>query len=154
MMSLVDVLREDLKKAMRARDEHRKAALRMALTNIQLAEVDAKSPLSDADIVQLIRREVRRREDALEMMKQAGREDLVADETYEIEILQAYLPELLSEEQVGEVVREVIAEIGASSPADMGQVMKTIMPRVKGKADGRMVNQIVRRLLADKQTST
>ena len=133
---------------MRARDEQRKLALRMALSAVQLAEVEQRSDLDDAAIAEIIRKEVRRREDALEMARQAGRVDIVADDEAQIAILRSYLPQPLAEEDLKIIAQEVITEIQATSPADMGKVMKSLMPRVQGKADGRMVSQIVRDLLS------
>lgn len=147
-MSLQDRLRSDLKDAMRARDAHRKSALRMVLTGIQLAEVDAGHELDDVDIVELIRKEVKRREEALELMRDAGRDDLVEDEVTEVEILKAYLPKQMSEDEIRDLAQEVIEDVNAESMSDLGAVMGTIMPRVKGKAEGRTVNRIVRELLA------
>ncbi len=133
---------------MRARDERRKAVLRMALTAVQLAEVEARSELNDEGVVSAIRKEVRRREDALEMIRQSGRADMVAEDEAQLEILRSYLPQLLTAEEVTAIAREIVAEAGAASPADVGKVMKLLMPRVQGKADGRMVSQVVRDLLA------
>jgi len=147
-MGLEERLRRDLKDAMRARDSHRKSALRMVLTGIQLAEVEAGQDLEDEDIVVLIRKEVKRREEALEMMREAGRDDLVEDEVKEVEILQAYLPKQMSEDEIRDLAQNVIDEVGAESPSDLGRVMGAIMPRVRGKAEGRTVNRIVRELLA------
>lgn len=147
-MGLEDRLRRDLKDAMRAQDSHRKSALRMVLTNIQLADVAAGHELEDSDIVELIRKEVKRREEALDMMREAGRKDLVEGEVIEIEILKDYLPKQMNEGEIRELAREVIEEVDAESPSDLGVVMGTIMPRVKGKAEGRTVNRIVRELLA------
>jgi hypothetical protein len=147
-MSLQDRLRSDLKDAMRARDSHRKSALRMVLTGIQLAEVEAGHELEDVDIVELIRKEVKRREEALELMRDAGRDDLVEGEVTEVDILKAYLPKQMSEDEIRELAQEVIADVNAESMSDLGAVMGTIMPRVKGKAEGRTVNRIVRELLA------
>jgi hypothetical protein len=147
-MGLEEQLRRDLKDAMRARDSHRKSALRMVLTGIQLAEVEAGQDLEDEDIVVLIRKEVKRREEALEMMRDAGRDDLVEDEVKEVEILQAYLPKQMSEDEIRDLAKDVIEEVGAESPSDLGRVMGAIMPRVRGKAEGRTVNRIVRELLA------
>ena len=147
-MSLKGQLQHDLQDAMRARDEQRKLALRMALSAVQLAEVEQRDDLDDDAIAEIIRKEVRRREDALEMAHQAGRTDIVADDEVQIAILRSYLPQPLTEEALKAVVREVMAEVQASSPADMGKVMKLIMPRVQGKADGRMVSQVVRDLLS------
>lgn len=147
-MSLRDRLRADLKDAMRAQDAHRKAAIRMVLTNIQLVESESPHTLEDSEIVELIRKEVKRREEAIEMMRTAGREDLVAEEVVELDILQAYLPALMTEDEIREVAQSVIEEAGASSMADMGRVMGALMPRVRGRADGRTVNEIVRALLS------
>jgi len=147
-VGLKEQLQHDLQDAMRARDEQRKLALRMALSAVQLAEVEQRSDLDDAAIAEIIRKEVRRREDALEMARQAGRVDIVADDEAQIAILRSYLPQPLAEEDLKIIAQEVITEIQATSPADMGKVMKSLMPRVQGKADGRMVSQIVRDLLS------
>jgi len=147
-MSLKEHLQRDLQDAMRARDEQRKLALRMALTAVQLAEVEQRGTLDDAAIVEVIRKEVRRREDALEMVRQAGRVDTIAEDEAQLAILRSYLPQPLPAEALTEIVRDAIAEAQAVSPADMGKVMKLIMPRVQGKADGRLVSQVVRELLS------
>jgi len=147
-MGLKEQLQRDLQDAMRARDEQRKLALRMALTAVQLAEVEQRSELDDAAIAEVIRKEVRRREDALEMLRQAGRTETVAEDETQVAILRSYLPQSLTAEELAVIAREVIAEVQAASPADMGKVMKLIMPRVQGKADGRMVSQVVRNLLS------
>lgn len=147
-MGLKEQLQHDLQAAMRARDEQRKLALRMALSAVQLAEVEQRGDLDDDAIAEIIRKEVRRREDALEMARQAGRVDIVADDEAQIAILRSYLPKPLTEEELKVTAREVIAEVQAASPADLGKVMKLIMPRVQGKADGRMVSQVVRDLLS------
>jgi hypothetical protein len=120
----------------------------MVLTGIQLAEVETGGELEDEDIVILIRKEVKRREEALDMMRDAGRDELIEDEVTEIEILQAYLPEEMSEDEIRALAQDVIQEVDAESPADLGVVMGAIMPRVRGKAEGRIVNRIVRELLA------
>ena len=147
-MSLIERLRDDLKDAMRARDAQRKSALRMVLTEIQLAEVESSEPLSDDDVVVVIRKEVKRREDAVEMMREAGRQELVKAETRELEILRAYLPQMMSEAEITELVERVVDEMGADSMRDMGRVMGAVMPQVKGRADGRLVNQVVRKHLS------
>ncbi len=147
-MNLKAQLQQDLREAMRARDTRRKAVLRMALSAIQLAEVAQGSDLDEAATVDVLRREVRRREDALDMIRKAGRDDLIADEETELAILKAYLPQLLSADEVSEVARQAIAEVGATSPADMGKVMKVLMPQLKGKADGRTISRVVRELLS------
>lgn len=148
MTTLQEQLREDLKDAMRARDDQRKSALRMVLTEVQLADAEASASLDDEDVVQIIRKEVRRREEAIEMMRDAGREDLVDDEVAQLDILKSYLPAMMTEDEIRELAQEVIDEVEAASMRDMGRVMGEIMPRVKGRADGRVVNQVVRDLLS------
>jgi hypothetical protein len=146
-MSLREQLQSDLQDAIRARDERRKAALRMVLLNVQMAEVE-EGALPDEEIVVLIQKEVKRREEALVMIREAGREDLLETDIAEIEILKAYLPEPLSREAIVDRAKVVIAEVGAESPRDMGQVMGVLMPQLRGKADGRLVSTVVRELLS------
>ncbi len=146
-MNLRERLQRDLQEAIRARDERRKAALRMVLLAVQMAEAEGRT-LDDAAIIALIRKEVKKREEALEMIRRAGRDDLVAADSAELEVLRAYLPALMDDEAITEAARKAIAEVGAVSPADMGKVMRLLMPQLRGKADGRRVNQIVRQLLA------
>lgn len=133
---------------MLARDTQRKSALRMILASIQYAEVEGTDELSDEDVVALIAKEIRRREEALEMIQDAGRSDLATEETAELEILKAYMPKQLTLDDIKELAAAVISQVGATSPSDLGQVMKYLMPQVKGKADGRTVNQVVRDLLS------
>ncbi|MGC9357502.1 MAG: GatB/YqeY domain-containing protein [Anaerolineae bacterium] len=146
-MTLRDQLQRDLQEAMRARDERRKAALRMVLLNVQLAEAEG-ADLDDEDVLGLIQGEVKRLEEAYEMKQEAGREELAAVDAAEIEILREYLPEPLSREEIAERARAVIDEVGATSPAEMGKVMGRLMPQVRNRADGRTVSQIVRELLS------
>lgn len=147
-MDLKEQLRHDLTAAMRARDTRRKSVLRMVLSAIQLAEVEKKGDLSDEDVIVVIRKEVRRREDALKMIRQAGRTAMVADEETELEILRAYLPQLMDADAVRSLAQRVISEVQATSLADFGKVMKVLMPQARGKADGRMVSETVRALLS------
>ena len=148
-MALQAQLQQDLQDAMRAQDTPRKLALRMVRTQIQLAEVDKKDTLTDAEVVDIIRKEVRRREDALEMVKQAGRDEMAAEDIVQLDILRQYLPQLLNVDEITTLAKAAIAEVGATSTSDIGQVMRVLMPRVKGKADGRLVNQTVRQLLSN-----
>ncbi len=146
-MGLKQRLQQDLQEAMRLRDETRKSALRMALSSLQLAEVE-KGDLDDNAIVAILQREVKSHEEALDFAHQGAREDLVVQEMEMLKILRAYLPQSLSEEEVRTLVREAIAASGATSPADLGKVMKVLMPQVKGRADGQWVSQVVRELLS------
>jgi len=147
-MGLKERLQEDLKAAMRAGDEPRKTAIRMALLAIRMAEVEAARPLQEEEIVRVLQNEVKRRREALEELEKAHRPDRLAAERAELEVLLSYLPQPLTREEIEAMAREVIAEIGASSPAQLGEVMKRLMPRVRGRADGREVQEIVRRLLS------
>jgi len=140
-------LSEDLKDAMRAKDELRKRTLRMALAEIKNAEVDKNAALDESGILAILQKEVKSRFETLEGAEKAGREDLVAEAKAEIVVLEEYLPQGLSPEELEDIIRDTIAEVGATSPREMGQVMQAVMPKVRGRADGKEVNQIVRRLL-------
>ena len=146
-MSIHDQLMDDLKAALRDHDELRKTTIRMALAALKNARVDKNADLTDEEMVAVLNKEVKQRRDAIVEYERGARDDLVARELAEIEILNPYLPRMLDEKEISELAREVIAETGASSLKEIGQVMRTLMPRVKGKADGRLVNQVVKRLL-------
>ncbi|MHB1319800.1 MAG: GatB/YqeY domain-containing protein [Anaerolineae bacterium] len=146
-MSLEDQLHDDLRAAMRAQDAPRKSAIRMVLAEIQLSLVGKPDGLDDNDILELIRKEVKRREEAVELMRSAGRHDLVSGELVELGILKGYLPMQLGDGEIREIAQAVVAQLGASSPRDVGRVMAVLMPQVAGRADGRLVNQVVRDLL-------
>ena len=148
-MSLKEQLTEDMKAAMRAKDEgkQRLGVIRLVRGAIRQVEIDSKKELGDDDVVAIISKEVKQRRDSIEEFKKGGREDLVAQNEAEIAILMAYLPEQLGEAEVRELVKAAITESGAASPKDMGKVMKVLMPKVKGKADGKLVNNLVKELL-------
>ena len=147
-MSLKQQLRKDLKEALRARDESRKSVIRMALAAIVYAEVEHGGELDDADVVAVLQKEARQRRDTVAELRQADRPGLLADEEAELEILERYLPRLLSREEIAEEACEVIAEVGATGMGQMGPVMRQMMSRLKGRADGRVVNEVVRELLS------
>jgi uncharacterized protein YqeY len=147
-MNFKQRLQKDLTSAIRDRDERRKSALRMVLAAIQYVEVGESEDLSDEDTLDILAKEVRRREDAIKLMQDAGRTDLVNEEVAQLDILKAYLPQQLSVEEITELAQAVITQVGATSVSDLGSVMKNLMPQVKGKADGRTVNQVVRKLLS------
>lgn len=149
-MNLYDQLTTDLKTALRKQDEVRKSAIRMALSALQYARVAKNADLTDEEMLAALQKEVKQRQEAIVEFKRGGRDDLVAREVAEIEILEPYLPKMLSREEIADAARAVIAEIGASSPKQMGQVMRVLMPRVHGQADGRLVNEVVGELLSGK----
>ncbi|MCX7855364.1 MAG: GatB/YqeY domain-containing protein [Anaerolineae bacterium] len=146
-MGLKDHLQQDLKEALRNRDERRKAVIRMALAAIQLAEADHGGELDEPSLIAVLQKEVKRRQETIEELRGTSRADRLADEEAELAILESYLPRMLSREEIAAEARAVIAQVGATGPRDMGAVMQALMPRMKGRADGRLVNEVVRELL-------
>jgi hypothetical protein len=119
--------------------------LKAALKNL---EIDKKAPLAEEEILGVITKQVKQLKDSMEEFERGGRQDLVAKAQAEVEILSGYLPQQMSEAEVRDLVKQVIAEVGAQSPKDMGKVMGQLVPRTKGRADGKLVNQIVKELLS------
>jgi uncharacterized protein YqeY len=147
-MDLQQQLMADLKTGLREHDEVRKSAIRMAIAALKNARVAKNADLTEDEMVAALAQEVKQRRNAMAEFAKAGRDDLVTSESAELAVLEAYLPEALTEQEITELARQIIAETGASSPKQMGQVMSVLMPRVRGRADGRQVSQIVRELLA------
>jgi uncharacterized protein YqeY len=142
-----DTLQAELQAAIRSGDTRRKDTLRLALSAIKLAEVEKRGPLDEGGILAVLQKEAKVRHEAISDAKKAGREDLL-DELYAgLEILETYLPQQLSEEELTQLAQEAIENTDASTPKEMGQVMKVLMPRVQGRADGKVVSNIVRSLL-------
>lgn len=146
-MGLKDSIDGDLKAAMKARDELRLSAVRMLKAAVKNKEIEKGSPLTDEDVFGVIASMIKQRKDSVEQYSRGGRADLAEREEAEIKVLQGYLPEQLSAEEVAKIIKDAIAEAGASSARDMGKVMKLVMPRVKGRADGKLVNEKVKELL-------
>ena len=142
-MTLAEKVKEDLAAAMRAGERDRVGRLRLVLSELQKAAKDGND-----DEVAILRRERKRRLDAAGQFREAGRDDLVASEEAEAELIGAYLPAELSDEELKALVAEAVSEAGASSPKDMGAVMKVLMPKVDGRADGRRVSAAVKEILA------
>jgi uncharacterized protein YqeY len=149
-MNVYDQLMADLKTALREQDKLRKGTIRMALSALKYARVAKNADLTDEEMFAVLQKEVKQRQEAIVEFKRGGRDDLAAQESAEIGILEPYLPKMLSREEIAEVARAAIAEVGASSPKQMGQVMRVLMPRVHGQADGRLVNEVVKELLSGK----
>ncbi len=147
-MSLKDKILQDMKEAMKARDQLRLSTLRLLVSEIKNKEIDAKGELKDEDILAIIQKAVKQRQDSIAQYEKGGRQDLADKEKAELEILKAYLPEELSREEILEIIDQAIAATGASSPKEMGKVMREVMPKVKGRADGKVVNELVRKRLA------
>jgi uncharacterized protein YqeY len=147
-MALIGEIEDELKDAMRARDSERRDALRLILNALKHSEKDMQRPLTEDEELQVLQRERKRRVEAAEAFRSGGREEQAEAEERELAILEEFMPEPLSEEQIEEIVDDVIAEVGATSMADLGRVMADVMPQVAGRADGSQVSQIVREKLA------
>ena len=148
-MSLKDLLTEDMKQAMKDKEagKLRLSVIRMVRAAIKNVEIDTKAELAEEDVIAIVAKEVKMRRDSMEEFKKGQRDDLVAQLEQEIEVLLPYLPQQLTEAEVREIVTEAVAIAGATSSKDMGKVMAVLMPKVKGRADGKLVNNIVRELL-------
>ncbi len=146
-MSLIARLEGELTEAMRARDDARRDALRLILNALRAAEKELQRPLTESEELQVLQRERKRRLEAAEAYRGGGRVDLAESEEREAAIIASYLPEQLSDEDLGAIVGDAVAESGASSPKEMGKVMSMVMPRVQGRADGKRVSAVVKELL-------
>ena len=152
-MGLREQLMDDLKEAMREKDETRKRAIRSVLAALKKAETELDADgqrvsLDDDAILRIIAKQAKERQESIDAFRSGGRDDLVVQEEADLVVLQGYLPRQMSLDEIEVEVRQVIAEVGATGPQDMGKVMKPLMARLKGRADGRLANQIVRELLA------
>ncbi len=147
-MTLQERIDADLKGAMRAKEAGKLSVLRGLKSALKYAEIEkADAGLDDSAAVQVIRKQVKQRQDSIESFEKGGRPDLAAKEKEELEILNAYLPKGLSAEELSALVRETIAEVGATSKAQMGAVMKALQPKVAGRADGKSLSAEVQKQL-------
>ncbi len=147
-MGLQEGLLADMQTAMRQGDVARRDTIRMLRAAIHNAEIELQREVTDAEVLQIIARQVKQRNESIELFRQGGREDLVAAEEAQKAILEEYLPDQLSEQEIEEAVQEIVTELGASDMRQMGAVMREAMQRLQGRADGRVVNQIVRDILS------
>jgi uncharacterized protein YqeY len=146
---LTDRIAADMKDAMRAKDAARLSTLRMLKSAIEYHKIEKKQEqLTDTDVIAVIKKQIKQRQDSIDGFEKGGRADLVEKEKAELAVLKSYLPEELSQAQVEEVVKAVIAEVGATTRADMGKVMKAVQAKVAGRADNRLVSQLVSASLA------
>ncbi|MFO7583332.1 MAG: GatB/YqeY domain-containing protein [Anaerolineales bacterium] len=142
-------LNQALKDAMKSGDDTRRTTVRMVLAAIKQVEVDKRIELDEAAVLAILQKEVKSRREALEEAQKANRQDLASAAQAEIDILNTFLPQAMSAEELRELARQAIAETGASNPADMGKVMKAIMPKVAGRAPGDQVSAAVKELLIE-----
>ena len=147
-MSLIATIEAQLKDAMRARDELRTGTLRLTLAALRSSEKELGRPLKDDEELQVLQRERKRRTEAAEAFRDAGREEQASQEERELEVIEEFMPEPLGEEELERIVDDAIAENGATSLRDLGRVMADVMPQVAGRADGSTVSSLVREKLA------
>ncbi len=146
-MPLKETLAEDLKESMKSKDKVKKNVITMVRAAIKQREVDERIELSDAEIIDIMAKQVKQKKDSIEEFQKGNRLDLVDLTNEEIKILLNYLPPQLSEEELEQIVKDAIEETQAQTKKDLGKLMAVIMPKVKGKADGKQINQIVARYL-------
>ena len=150
-MTLSEKLGEDLKAAMKGKDEPRVRVLRLLKTRVKEASVAKREDLTDDEVIKVVITETKKRKEAIELFEQGGRGDLASREKEEMDILQTYMPPQLTEDEVRAFVKEAIEEVGALDPRDMGKVMKVLMPRIVGRSEGSFASRTVKELLAQKK---
>ena len=148
MSTLIDRMEEDLTAAMKARDTERRDTIRLLLNALRTAEKELQRPLSDDEELQVLQRERKRRQEAADAFADAGRDEQAEKEERELDVLEEFMPEPLSEDDLEQIVDDAIAEVGATSLRDLGRVMADVMPQIAGRADGSAVGQLVREKLA------
>ena len=147
-MTLIARLEDELTAAMKERDTARRDALRLILSSLRSAEKELQRPLHEDEELQVLQRERKRRMESIEAFEAAGREERAAKEEAELDVLEEFMPEPLSEDELERIVDDAIAEVGATSMRDLGRVMADVMPQIAGRADGSAVSQLVREKLA------
>jgi uncharacterized protein YqeY len=146
-MSLKERLSDELKKAMRESNNDRKRVIRMIISSIKNIEIDQGKQLDDTEVTSILHKEIKSRHEVIESAKLNDRQDLISEAENDIKIIEGFLPEGLSVEEITEMIKQSINEVGATSPADMGKVMKLVLPKIAGRAPGNQVSQIVKDLL-------
>lgn len=145
---MLESLRKDMFEASKVKDTHKVDILKMAMASVKNQEVEVGKSLSDEEIIAVLRKESKKVSDSIEQFKIMGRDDLLGKEQYQLEILESYLPQLMSKDDVEEFVKEKISEFGTVTENDMGKVMGAVMNELKGKADGRLVKDVVQGILS------
>ena len=147
-MPLKEQLQSDLKDAMRQGDNQRRDTLRLVLSSLHNAEIEARDELDDDGVLGVLTKEAKQRRESIDEFRKGGREEKAAEEEAELEVISGYLPEALSREEVLAAAKEVIQESGATTMKDIGNVMPALMQRLQGRADGREASEVVRELLS------
>jgi uncharacterized protein YqeY len=148
-MILKNRINEDMKAALRARESERLGALRLLLAAIKQREIDERIELSDGDVVAVIEKMLKQRRDSISQFEAAGRNDLADKEKFEVSVLQAYMPQALSDAEVADIIAAAIAETGSSSAKDMGKVMAAVKPKVTGRVDMGKISALIKAKLAN-----
>lgn len=146
-MSLSKTLKRDLKEALKSRDSLKVSVFRMLLSSLHEKEIEKIRDLSEDEEIEVLSAEAKKRREAIEAYRQGGREDLAEKEKRELRIIEGYLPERMSSEELEDLVRKVVSEVGAASPSDLGRVMGAVMPKVGGRAEGAEVRKVVEEVL-------
>jgi uncharacterized protein YqeY len=147
-LKLIEQIQEDLKRSMKAKDGNRVSVLRFLMSSIRNREIEKRETLDDEEILHEIASSAKRRRESIEAFREGERADLAKKEEAELAILEEYLPKQLPPDEIRGIVQETVKAVGASGPGDLGKVMKELMPRLRGKADGKLVNEIVREILS------
>ena len=142
-MTLKEQLTQDMKSAMKQKDRVQLATIRLLRSAIKNREIELREELNDEEVIKVISTSVKQHKESIEQFKKGGREELVKKEQAELKILESYLPQQMSEAEINALVQEAIEAVNATSMKDMGKVMKYIMPKTQGRADGKMINQLV-----------
>ncbi|MDR6225053.1 GatB/YqeY domain-containing protein [Desmospora profundinema] len=146
-MTLIERLNQDMKTAMKNKDKETLSVIRMVRSSLKNREIELKRPLNEEEALDVVIKELKQQQDSLVEFDRAGRDDLAEKARSEIAVLERYLPEPLSDEELRSIVQKAVNRTGAASKADMGKVMKAVMPEVKGRADGKRVNRLVLEVL-------
>ena len=147
-MAIIDHIDQDLKEALKGGNKQKVTVLRGLKSDIKYRQIETREELTDDQVTEVLASSAKKRRESIEQYAAAGRQDLVDKEKFELDVIQEYLPEQLSEDELRTLVTGAIAESGAASPKDMGKVMKILMPKIKWKADGKLVNKLVSEILA------
>ena len=142
-------MQDALKQAMIEKDAQRRDVLRMTMNAFKQVEIDERRELSAEDVITILQREIKKRNDSIDEARKAGRQDVAETEEAELRMIEGFMPQQLTRDEIATLVRDAIAETGASSAKDMGKVMGVLMPKVKGRADGKLANEVVRESLGN-----
>jgi uncharacterized protein YqeY len=145
--TIQDDIRAQMTAAWKAGETARRDTLRLLIAAFENARIDLGHPLTDEDALRVLQKEAKQRRESIEEFRKGKREDLVAKEQAELEVIEAFLPTQMGDEELRAVVREVVSEVGASGPGDLGKVMRPLMARISGRADGRRANELAREIL-------